>query len=920
MDHSKQRLRDKKRGGSGKQSWIVLSVVILLSSFANHAGAEEHETKRYTLSIPASDMDLALIALARETGKSLVIPSEGIAGKRSKALDGSYTLSEALSIMLESANLTGGLTESGVITISQKNGEGLNREEEVNSGKLKTGLLAGVSAFLFGAGGAAAQDAGAEDAAENPVLASSTIVVTARRRAESLQDVPVSLEVVTGEYLAETNSNTLIDLASLNPALRVVEGGRNTELFIRGTGSGESQAFEQSVATVIDDVYHGRSRSIIGPFFDVQRIEILKGPQTTYFGANAIAGALNIVTKKPSNEFEGYIRGLISPKSGETRGENGGQYAIEGAVNAPLSDDLALRIAATHNGHDGYFFDVVSGETGPKDERTAVRATLRYNPDDRLDVTLKGEWSKADMNAGLATVYEPCPPDPAFGPGGAGFFCGLALGTGAPVGIENHQFAVTPGSFRRLDKYEAALNIDYDLGFATLTSTTGYYEFDLDLEIDTDILAPNLFSVGAPEQSSQFSQELRLTSETGGAIEYIAGLYFQNEDMSTQQPARFNFLDSVIAGIPPLTPLVPLLPLGQVITADQTTNTYSAFAAVTWNAMDDFRVTGSLRGSIVDKEFDWSLYYGTAAEPFGEIVRDDALNFAALILALEGTPGMLSLDRNDKGLMPGVRLEYDAFDDAMVYFAFTRGFKAGGFNVAETSAIPANFGFNPEFVNAYEVGLKSQFFDRRVRVNLALFRNDFSDLQVSFSDPGGGGFNNVISNAAQSRSQGLELEAEWAVNEFFRLSTAFTALDSEYVSYEGANPTEAQQLAGLTTQDLSGVRTPNAPEFSGNVTGTFTVPVFGDFELVGQGIGIFSTEYNIRSTIDPLTVQPGYMRVDARITFRPEDGPWAFDVIGKNLNNQTIRIWTTTGATTEGVFVMNRVPYRNIAFQLRYDF
>lgn len=758
------------------------------------------------------------------------------------------------------------------------------------------------------------------------------IIVTAQRRSETLQSVPISAEILTGEEIATQNLNSLVEVAAVKPSVRVAEGGRNSDIFIRGTGSGESQSFDQSVGTFIDDIYHGRSRTSVGAFLDLERVEILKGPQTTYFGNNAIAGAFNIVTKKPTDEFEGWVRALVSPDSGRRSGEDGGQYAIEGALNVPLSDAFALRVAAAYNGHDGYFFNTATNRNGPEEERRSARATLRYNPDERLDLSLKAEWSESSSTPGLFAIYENCPPPVRFG-GPAGL-CAIALGAGGPIGIETHEFANQDGAVREFYTVETVLNVDYQIGDLTLTSTTGYYDYDFVYDQDTDSMDLELVHISAPEDFEQFSQEFRVSSPTGRDFEYMAGLYFQSDDLAVEQNINFFLLTPLIESVPPLAPLVPFLPLAQNVSAHQESETYSVFAALTWNLNDKLSLTTSLRGTIVDKELvSWEQDYGTATRSWGGFVPfPDSVIPLAEALGL-GAAGTISLDRTDEGLMPGARLQYDTDGNTMLYASYTRGFKAGGFNFADTTADPVNFGFEPEYVDAFELGAKSELLDRRLRLNVAVFLNDFSDLQVAVSGfNSSGGFTNFVRNAAESRSQGIELEANWAVSSYFTLSGAVTLLDSEYRDYQGAEPTEDQKLAFVLLdpanndpddaprQDLSGHTTPFAPDYSGNVSGTFTFPLLDRFDLSIRGTLIFSDEYQLTASDDPLTIQPSYTRVDAGITFAPQDGAWAFDVIGTNLNDETIRTFSTITPTTFGTLLSHRMPYRTVAIQLRYEF
>ncbi len=741
------------------------------------------------------------------------------------------------------------------------------------------------------------------------------IVVTAQRRVENLQQVPISAQVVGQQAIAQQNLNTVVALAEQNPSIHVEATGRNTEYFIRGTGSGDNQSFDQSVGTFIDDIYHGRSRASSASFLDLDHVEVLKGPQSTFFGNNAIAGAFNIVTKKPSDHLEGWGRALISP----TSGENGGQYAVEGALNVPLTQDLSIRVTGTANGLAGYLHNVVTGKRGYAEHNGAVRGTLRYAPGDGFDVTLKGEYSHSLRTPGLVGRQVACPAPAIFGPPAG--FCAINLANNQAFGLRSSNYAANDGGERRLTSAEGVLTINHSLGSSTVTSVTGYNGYKFNFNLDNDITSQQLLNVQAPESYHQFSQELRLTSPTGKPIEFVGGLYFQDDTLHIRQSVGFFFLSPVIAGIPPFAPLVPYLPLAQQILATQNEKVYSAFAAVTWNATDRLKLVGGLRGSIVDKDFAWNLAYGTATQSYGGIVNlPAALQPLASALGT-GNAGSVALNRSDKALMPSVRLQYQFDRDVMAYASYSRGFKAGGFSVADVTAVASNFPFNPEHVNAYEIGLKSEFANRHVLLNLAAFRNDFSDLQVAITTNTAAGTPiSVVRNAASSRAQGVELESQFVLNPVFRLSVAGTYLDSKYRNYPNAGSTLLQQLAGQGTQDLSGHSTLFAPRWSGNVTGTATVPVFDGYRLTAEATGIFSTKFQTYFSDDPYTVQPGYARLDARISFDAPNGRWGVDIIGKNLTNTIVRTLSFYEPTSNGSLIQDRIQLRNIAFQARVKF
>ncbi len=737
------------------------------------------------------------------------------------------------------------------------------------------------------------------------------IIVTAQKRDESLQDVPISVQVVGADAMARQNLTTIVTLSELYPSVHVAGSGRASTYYIRGTGSGESQSFDQSVGTFVDNIYHGRSRNSAAAFLDLDHVEILKGPQSTFFGNSAIAGAFNIVTKKPTDEFEGWVRSLIGPG-----GSNGGSYALEGAVNVPVSDEFALRFAGTVNGQKGYLKNIFTDNRAPNEDNYAFRATALFQPSDDLEVTLKGEFGKSLNKGGLILRQEDCPPPEPYSAAG---FCAVNLAAGAPIGLDTDEFVANDGGLIRLKTYEALLTLNYQAGDHTLTSTTGYNGYKYNLLLDNDGTAQTLLNVEAPEEYKQFSQELRIASPTGQEIEYMAGVYFQHYDLDIEQSVSYFFLSGPFSGIPSVA---PFLPLGQQVNAAQKENIYSGFASATWNVNDSLKLIAGLRGSIVTKDFDWQLIYGTSSAEYGGIIPvSDDFNAVVTALGLGVAAELPTQKRTDKALMPSVKLQYQVDEDVMAYASYSRGFKSGGFSVADTSAVLDNYPFDPEFVDAYEVGLKADLFDSAVRMNLSLFWNDFSDLQVSIQGTNSeGGLINIVRNAAASRSKGAELELQWVVTPDFKISANGTYLNSFYRSYPNAAPTYAQQFAGQTVQDLSGRPTLYSPKWSGNISATYTVNLSDDYILTAEVIGIFSSSYYSYSTDDEQSIQDSYERLDARLSLDFADGSWGFDVIGKNLTDTTVINFTGYQPTSFGSLFQGQEPPRQVMFQARFNF
>ena len=732
------------------------------------------------------------------------------------------------------------------------------------------------------------------------------VLVTAQRHAQRRQDVPISVEVVGPEVLSQQNLNSLFALSQTTPSVHVGGGGRTSEMYIRGIGSGYNQSFDQSVGTFIDDIYHGRSRTAAATFLDLERIEILKGPQTTLFGNNAIAGALNIVTRKPGDTFDASLRGLYSP--------DGDQYAVEGALGGPLTDTVAARVAATYNGQSGWLENVHVGRSEPREENVAGRVTVSFTPGSDLEAILKLEGSSND--GALAMQTENCPPSAPFVPAG---FCNSILALSLPTGLDDHRIAANPGQVVQLDSAETALTANYRRWDHTLTSVTGYYEYDFYGTLDVDATPAPLLHVEAPEDYRQFSQELRLVSPTGRKLEYLAGIYFQSDDLSGRQDFNFGLQSARINATPALAPLVPYLPIGQNYRFALDTRTYSAFGSLSWNATDQLKLTGALRGTWVDREIDKQVFFGTATRSYGGTVELPATVAPVANTLGLGTTHTLHSTRSDEGWMPAAHVEYKIAPAAMAYASYTRGFKAGGFNAVASTGDAATFPFEPEHVSAYELGLKSEWLGRTLLLNLSLFRSDYTDLQAAANEvTPSGPVINVVRNAAQSRSHGAEVEMQWILSSSFRLSTDVTYLDARYVRYPNASPTGLQQLAGARVQDLSGEPTTFAPDWSGDLTATYTVPVADRYEMHAELRGYFSSSYYITGTNDQDLQQDDYTRLDGRLSLQAQDGRWAVDLIGKNLTNESIVVWGSVWPSVPGGVLLTQQQPRSVAVQVRY--
>ena len=754
------------------------------------------------------------------------------------------------------------------------------------------------------------------------------IIVTAQRRSENLQNVPISVQVITGQALTQQNYNNFTDLTQTTPAVHIGTVGADSQLYVRGIGSGDNPSFDQSVAIFNDDIYNGRSRLSGATFLDISRIEVLKGPQTTFFGNSAVAGALNIVTAKPGDQLEGFGRLLYGSFN---------QYAAEGAVTVPLTDKLSVRIAAIADGERGYIRNVNTGQSAPDRDDQAGRLTLSYKPTDDLDATFKieGSHNRAfGTPGGLASQRVNCPaPAPLANAFVPGCVQALALGTATvPLGTDNELNTGLPGQGARLDSYTGELTLNYRHWGHTFTSVTGYTGYHFESQY-SQVLPVPYQQITTPEQYHQFSQELRVASPTDQSFTYLAGLYFQSDRLASQQEDNAPFLNYV-ATFPGFGLLANYLPFAIVTPFVVNGKVYSAFGSISWKVVDGLKINAGLRGTIEKKEGFGSNLFGTSSQVYGGWTPIPAPAAALWALAAGQGIGGPSATRSNtyRALEPSAGLQYQIDPEVMAYFTFNRGFKAGGFNGVQFTSFPAFAEYGSEHVNAYEAGIKSKLFGNKLLVNVDAFRSNYEALQVNspFYVPQFNAYEAVVRNAASSQSQGIELETQLAVTPAFRLGANVTYLDSKYTSFPDSSPPTLQNACAnsyvvpacsafakpvAAIADVTGQRTPYSPTWSGNVSASYSFDFGSDYRLTIRANPYFTSGYYADGANgnDPFFRVPGYVRLDGQITLELPKRHLFLDLIGKNLTDRKILDYNSL------IFAQKEVPI-NVAAQVRLTF
>ncbi len=754
--------------------------------------------------------------------------------------------------------------------------------------------------------------------AERRSAAIPTIVVTAQKREQSVQDVPISLQVVTGDDLQDMQISGVEDLAGSLPNVFVTKASVSSNVYIRGVGSGANAGFEQAVATFVDGVYHGRSRYTQSAFVDVERVEVLRGPQSIYFGNNAIGGAFSVVTRSPDlRNWEGNVQASYEIV--------GNEPVIEAAVGGPLiQDKLGVRIAGRYSDLGGFIENTNSGEDNPQVEDKFVRGTVLAQLGDFWQASFKAEYGKQDSIAPFANQLTNCPPAPPFS-AATTFSCNYALATGAETELD-YRRSSTPGEFGDTEAQEYVFKVEKDnevgLGIVFQAALSKY---DFFLAADTDGTAGNFFSFNTFEAVDQKTLELRFNSPADSPVEYTFGGYYLETDTQIDTTLNFPFANALLTG--PLAALAPYAPLSGDISLNQDEEAMSLFGSVTVPLADTLSVTGGLRYTHSRKEGVQSATNATANDTFGLSVTPlpDALQPVAAFLTgfnNHTTRGIVQ----DDDFLPSVSLQYEPSDDLTIYAKFSEGFKAGGLDAVELTGIPSRLTFAPETVDSYEIGLKSFLFDRSLSFNIAAFRSDYSDLQQSVAQFTATSAFITIANVGGLRTQGIEAGAVWQINDNLRFGADVAYLDASYQDYANAGCTALQALEAQNagevgcSQDLTGRPPPFAPDYSGNVRLGYETPIGDSLKFTLDGAVNFSGGYHVIADLDPNTRQSAWEKFDLRAGFGDIDDRWNIAVVGRNLGN-TVTIGSTNDVVASaGSYVQQVQRGRTVALQARFRF
>lgn len=702
---------------------------------------------------------------------------------------------------------------------------------------------------------AAAENVSTRVAANKDSLIEEVLVSARRRGEERLQDVPVAISVLSDEALRKASITDLSEVATRTPSFSFGQQiGNQQEIVIRGIGTLRltGSAAEPSVGLFIDEVYVGRRGTATPPLFDLERVEVVRGPQGTLYGKNVVGGAVNLLSARPSDETAARV--AVSYGQFDVFG---GRDLWEGTayVTGGLADAVTGRLAAYYRTDDGYSQNILLGEALDDHESYAVRGSLLFQPTTALDIHLIADFSHNESNGQSRRAV-----DDLSVPG---------LGAVVASGLLSSNVRESNAPWSQWEDHDTAgltARIDYRLGSGhTLTylSAVRYGNFYGRYSLVGTQSPPSLTDAanGQREKYTGITQDLRLSSAESGALRWVAGLYFLREDTDViDNSIATTFLSALGPGS------VGDILDGEFIYDQQNVTKSSAiYGELTWAMTDAVSLTAGGRYTYDDKSYrNRSECLDFGAQP----------DFIYCVAPLGAEIWNIRTSKSWSEFTPKVSLDWRANDGALLYASVARGFKGGGWQGKPGTADAALFPYDPEIAWTYELGAKTDWADGRVRANLAIFHTEFDDLQVEQLDDAG--LSLIIDNAASARIDGLEVEIQLRPLTPLQLWLSGAYLDSEY-----------RDFIDSAGNDLSGNRLARTPEFR------FTGGI--DYILRINNVLSLGThvEYQWQDKmpwlVENTVLEDSFGLLDARVALQSLDA-WELALFGKNLTDELYRV------------------------------
>jgi iron complex outermembrane receptor protein len=756
---------------------------------------------------------------------------------------------------------------------------------------------------------AQAQDASATSDAQS-ARSLEEVVVTARKREESLQNVPVAVAVIGEEQLRNNNATDLTKVAELAPQVSMSQSGSGTGavITIRGVSSGSNDAgLDQSVAIEVDGVPISRGQVVSSSIFDLKQVQVLQGPQALFFGKNSPAGVISLTSADPTDEFEAYVT-----PGYEFEAE---QRFIEGAVSGPLSETLKARVAFRGSEMDGWLDNVAvpvrdivnpavtdpgatTGRTGPDDQIYAGRVTLLWTPTEDFDANLKVMMNSQERNAGNASSEPFCingqsqpvllgtVPLP-------GADCAKnqvkSHGAVAPEYAVNVPYANGGKPYLESRFTLASLNLNKRFDALTLSSTTGYYDQTVQQMSVSDWSPYATIWAASKESYELLTQELRANTDFDGPVNFMVGAYYEEFDRPF-----FNSAD-LFHVFNPAAQNYAIVSMGSKSSGDY----FSGFAQIRWDILPNLELAAGARYSHDEKDM-----------RIVNVSKTPSPTYAALYPVGQA----LTSSYKDDNVSPEATLTWRPEDNQTLYVAYKTGYKAGGMSnpyLVFTSTTSQNLQFQPEEAKGFEAGYKATLLDRTLRLDLVGYSYDYEDLQVASYNAATISF--TIGNAASAKIEGVQGSFEWSALDSLTLRGNVGYNNAEYESFPNAQCFPGQNAAlGCVggVQNLAGKALLRAPDLTYSLGADYRarwVPGWDTtFSVQGSHTGSFQTATDYA----PGGFQEAFWLLNAAVRVGPDDGSYEVAVIGRNLTDSyymlNVNGWSGSGNPNQFVGFFNR--------------
>ena len=823
-----------------------LLLFLVLAVCPETAGAGQ----KIRFNLPSQRADLSLTAFAKQARLTLIVPFDLVKTKTTNKLVGEYRIEEGIRLLLHGTGLEAEVGDDNRLRISD--GQPLGERQNMNDKAAKSVGILALLTSLLGA---------APSIANEPTNTSSIleeIVVTAQKREQNLQDVGISITAFTGDQMRELGFQSTTDLVAHTPGLRYVSNfgdGNNAAFSLRGVGLNDfAEINESAVAVYVDEIYHATLAGLGFQLFDIERTEVLKGPQGTLFGRNATGGLVHFVTKKPTDEFEGYIDATYGKYD---------QVRLEAAAGGPLGEALAARVSVLYHDHDGYRDSRVPGVASANStDIYSVRGQLLFTPVDNLEILASAHIAQADQ---VSASYEHSVT--TYAPNGASQIsagitdivdCTL-IGLPNVTGTDCLGYRDTDGDvqasdndrepFLELDTAGVTFNVQYNADAFNVTSITAFEYVDKFFGEDTDAHFYPLFLVTNPVDSKQWTQEIRLHGETG-RLNWTTGFYYYYRDIKSGTRT-----DASPFGI-----------FNNLVVNSQLSNSWALFGHGEYELSENWSFIGGVRVTSEESEYNF-------------LSREELIPGVPDIVFNRATDGDAAR-HDDTNVSFRAEIDWRPDENMLVYGAISRGVKAAGFNTS-LGLGPVTFPYDEETLHAFELGIKSTLLNGTTRFNAAVFYYDYSDYQ-SFS------FAGLTPFVSNQDANVFGFEAELVTNpwEGWEFLFGVSVLDSEaedVITDIAIGP----NAGGIIVNNRDLVLAPDVT-FNGLARYEWAMlggimSIQGDFSFVGEQY------FDINN--HPDSREGSYILGNARFAYTSPDDNYEISLAVKNLADEDYRVY-----------------------------